>query len=782
MHRDDAIRHKAFGLLALVMALGLVACQDATLTKNGPTVIDEPDINTPDMMEDMPDMPPDQGMVIKKQCMPLDRYFVREVWAKVASQQCQGCHNPQGIASATDFVLYYSDGYSDHVERNVESMSTVAAERIQKFGFRSKLLLKPIGELDHGGGKIFEENSDSYNILKDFVSRVESEDPCSDTSDNDYFDGFVHLSKSEHARKVSLSLAGRLPTDEELMAVENGGDEAMDALVTSLMSEPKFYDRMVEGFNDIFLTDFFFRNAPENVLDANHYPERKWFDDLTNNDEKNRARTNTRFGLTREPLELIRHVIKEDKPFTEVLTADYIMVNPMSARAYGVLDDVNFSDNDNRNEFKPVKLPKTSNSKFDGEGFAHSGILTSYMYLNRYPSTNTNRNRHRARMFYKHFLGTDILELAPRGGDPTTVANYPNPIRDATQCSVCHYVLDPVAGAFQNFNNTGRYAPLRDGWYTDSFPPGYQGKDMFVQDFGNALQWLAKETIKDRQFAQSMVGHAYYLLMGRYPLKMPKDPLAPDFTAKLRAYEVQREYLKRITQGFVDDNFNFKNLIRVLAKSPYYTIKNVDAAPDTDRMGQLHDAGTAHLLTPRQLHRKIEAIFGEAWKINNRNVLLDGNYFLYLYGGIDSDQVTERLSEPNGLMGGIINLMANDVACRMVAKDFNRPVAERLLFPHVEVADLPADKAQAIKQNLQHLYQRVLGEQRDLDDVELLRAYQLFVDIQADGAKNVADETYKKDLDTTCRNGNLRSDEDYTVRAWMGVVSYMLSDYNFLYE
>lgn len=793
-HHQRTARLRSWFVPALCAGAMLVSvgCTDGTLATKPLNNVPGPSNNAPNNNpnnEPGVDMGPQEDMTVvdpKPLCVPMERYFVREVFSKVAASQCQGCHNPQGIAGSSELVLHYSDGYSDHIERNMESMTLVATQRIQKHGYRSKLLLMPTAVLDHPGGKIFDEDSSSYKILEEFVRRVEMEDTCKDTNDDDFFKDLSYLERTDLIRKASLSLAGRLPTDQELMSVANNDDAAFDALLDALMTEEGFYDRMREGFNDIFLTDFYLRNPAENLLDNNHYPNRFWYDALMDTNEKNQARTRTRFGLAREPLELIIHVLKTGKPFTELLTADYTMVNPYSAKSYGVEDKVSFKDDTDQNEFVPVKLPATPNSIYEGEGFPHAGLLSSYIYLGRYPSTATNRNRARARVFYLHFLDTDVQELAPRGGDPTAIADTFNPILNSSQCNVCHYVVDPVAGAFQNFDNSGRYRPPSNGWFTDTFPPGFQSKSMAVSDFKSALKWLGQEAIGDRRFPQAMVAHAYYILMGRRPLKIPTDANAPDFDQQMRAYEVQHAWLKGLAERFVQNNYDFKLVLRELVKSPYYRIDHIKS-PETltpERLGEIKELGTAHLLTPTQLDRKLTAIFGEQWKINNRAVLLDTSYFRYLYGDIDSDQVTERLSEPNGLMGAIIRLMANDVACRMTAKDFKREPQERLLFVHNELTDLPgdADAEQRIKLTLQHLHQRILGEQLDVTEAELERSYQLFVEVQRDGKANIEAETLKVDLDSTCRSGDLTKDPDFTVRAWMAVITYMLQNYTFLYE
>ena len=39
--------------------------------------------------------------------------------------------------------------------------------------------------------------------------------------------------------------------------------------------------------------------------------------------------------FVRAPLELIAHVAENDLPYTEILTANYVMANPMAAEAFG---------------------------------------------------------------------------------------------------------------------------------------------------------------------------------------------------------------------------------------------------------------------------------------------------------------------------------------------------------------------------------------------------------------------------------------------------------------
>ena len=107
-------------------------------------------------------------------------------------------------------------------------------------------------------------------------------------------------------------------------------------------------------------------------------------------------------------------------------------------------------------------------------------MLSTFQYLRRYPTTETNRNRLRARMYYQHFLGVDVLELAARVSDAAAVtAKYEIPTMQASECVVCHKTIDPVAGLFQDYYNfEGRLRPRKEGWFKDMFAAGFEGEDL----------------------------------------------------------------------------------------------------------------------------------------------------------------------------------------------------------------------------------------------------------------------------------------------------------------
>ncbi len=720
-------------------------------------------------------------------CMTMERFFMREVWPKVAVPSCLGCHNPQGISAGSSFIMVTEQGYSDYLERNIESMTRVARQRLADHDNQSKLLLKPTNTIDHEGGRALAVGDARYKILEEFVHRVDNPVACPPEDVADFFEGVIHLSPAEHARKTSLSLAGRLPTSAELAAVDAQPEAGINALLDAIYTEDGFYNRLKEGFNDVFLTDFALAAGFDGRLYEPHYPDRRWWEALGLSDsESTRLRNHSRYGISREPLELIAFIVRNDRPFTELLTANYIMVNPYSARSYGVFGKVDFDDPENRDEFQPTQLASLSN---EGDSYPHAGMLSSYVFLNRYPSTTTNRNRHRAAMFLEKFLATNILEAAPLSIDPTEAVHYFNPVMDAPDCTVCHTVMDPIAGAFQAYNDSGQYRPRTGGWFRDMYSPGFNSQLLPPTRMWEGVRWLGEQASKDRRFDIAMVQHAFSFVTGQKPIELPRDVDSDDYYAQLRAYEVQRQFLQESTRAFVTSDYDFKALLRTIVHSPYYRAANAEAELlDAERKRELGALGTARLLSPEALSRKITAIFNNAWLIANRDALTDTQRYYFLFGGIDSDLTTERLSEPNGIIGGIATMMANDVACKNSALDFTRDPLERVLFPFVEITDVAGTDAETdarIKRTIQHLHQRVLGESLDINDVEIEASFDLFKDVVQDGQAGLAQSQpgYAVALQTACRGaGTLRNDPDYTIRGWTAVVAYLLSAYEFLYE
>ncbi|MEQ8956276.1 MAG: DUF1592 domain-containing protein, partial [Gammaproteobacteria bacterium] len=378
--------------------------------------------------------------------------------------------------------------------------------------------------------------------------------------------GFIQtMGNGDALRRAAQQLVSRLPTLAEFQLAATGTDGLRSA-VQGMMTEDGFYDRLAEIFNDYLLTDkYHSRNGSDHairLLSRDEFPSLYWFDPDKNNRSENfeDVRRATNNGVAREPLALINHVVRNNLPFTEILTADYFMVNPFSAKSYGVENQVAFSDPNNPDEFRPARL----------QDIPHAGVLTSPMFLNRYPTTETNRNRGRARVVFDLFLDTDILAIeGVRPGNAVDITT-PIPTINNPQCSKCHSVLDPVASIFQNWDYKGRYRPSREskhGWYTDMEPRGFNGEVMpLAGNVDSSVRWLAARMAQDPKFPRAVTRILVNGLTGKEPLQAPSDgdQLAMD------AYVAERTLLNDMQSDFVAEGYNLKSLVTEIVLSPYW--------------------------------------------------------------------------------------------------------------------------------------------------------------------------------------------------------------------
>jgi mono/diheme cytochrome c family protein len=604
-------------------------------------------------------------------------------------------------------------------------------------------------------------------------------------------------SLDDSLRKASLQLVSRLPTEAEIELLASDGEDGFRQVLDGMMTEQAFYDRLAEIFNDLFLTDRYLQanSRPGEALNLMRpFPDAYWFDPGEDYRDAEFLSTLqiTNDSVAREPLQLINYVVRNELPMTEILTADYFMVNPYSAKSYGVFDELAFNDEWDADEWLPAQLSLYQ--------VPHAGLLSSFMFLNRYPTSETNRNRARSRVVYDLFLDVDILALEGSRPDGEAVdISSPAPTMDNDDCVVCHELLDPVASSFENWSQRGFYMPNLP-WYDDMFQAGFAGIDRPAEEESTSLQWLASQMQTDPRFNDAMVRIVYRGLTGREPLDPPGET---GTEAQWDAYNAESVHLDELKAAFVADNQNLKTLIKEVILSPYWAASGLN----DEGFALIHEeTGAARLLPPEQLHRRIDALLGFEWRSaldfysiakdipSQARLLDDRNYYHQIYGGIDSFVVTERLEDPNGLMVAVQERMANELACYAVANDFLAQADERLLFPLVEadMQPLGSSNQSAIRDNIRHLHEHLLGESLSLDAAEIDSSYALFEDVWSNG-KAAIGSTESEQLPPLCRrtrdliSGELLAqpisdDPDYVLRAWMAVTAYLLSDYRFVYE
>ena len=729
-------------------------------------------------------------------CASVEQYFSEVAWPTVVGSNCVSCHTPGGPAQAGGAAfLLLPPGYPRFLESNLQITRDIAAYEVAG---KSILLRKPLGELQHGGGMRISEGTDEYKALEGLIALFDGKKSCSNSNDEQQNAPLNLLDAAGTFRKASLHFGGRIPTKDEQKDLEEEGDAALVGLLSDLMQEDAFFERLKEIFNDQLLVERFLAYTGYAVsrLDERMYPAAgETWDALEDGDLKKRIN----HDLAHEPLDFIAYLVRQEKPFTELVTANYRVVNRLTAPYLNA--DVDFDDSSTDQEWREVTAQafiETEKDEFSLQELPQAGVLTSPFFLNRFPTTPTNRNRHRARMILDIFLGTDILKVGDRPLDPTQAGQYPNPTQNDPSCSSCHEIIDPIGGAFQKFsdNNQEQYLPLRS-WYGDMKPAGYGAEQMPVSEIERAPEWLGQRIAGDPRFVYAMVKIIYEGVFGRVPLEYPADQQNPDYSAQLQAWQSQQKTLEAVGQEFIDAEHNLKVLIQALLLSDEYRTESASGSLSKDEEVALSEIGTARFSSPSLLAKKIRAVTGIAWNRSwDRTDELLSDYRI-LYGGMDSDTILERLSVPNGVMSAVAWRMANEMSCRLVAWEFSMSQSERALLSKVEITDLPAEAEAQIKEQLIELHERILGERLSADSPELERSYALFTETLNEGqglieesdsgigvrlARSCQARTNLKTGEDLEEGALVRDDPDYTIRAWMAVFTYLLSDYRFLYE
>jgi len=203
-------------------------------------------------------------------------------------------------------------------------------------------------------------------------------------------------------------------------------------------------------------------------------------------------------GLKRETELLFEAIVRDDRPVTELLTADYTFVNERVAKHYGL-------PNVTGPEFRRVALPDANRRGLLGQG----SILALTSVADRTSPVQ------RGKWVMEVLLGSpppapppnvpslDESVSAAQGAKVLSTRERMEEHRKNPTCNSCHRVIDPLGLALENFDVTGAWR-IRDGdtavdsngdLYDGTKMQGPQGlrdallrhKDVFLLSFTESL-------------------------------------------------------------------------------------------------------------------------------------------------------------------------------------------------------------------------------------------------------------------------------------------------------
>lgn len=721
-------------------------------------------------------------------CATAPAEFTNTVWPSMEAT-CVSCHAAGRVAAGSKLVF------------------AVGAPPLQNYNLLREyvassgdlLLSKSIGQPTHGGAAPYRDaNSTEYRNLAALMpalrgactAPVAQVPPTQAT----FWSGVSFIDDSTALAKAAVLFAGRNPTAAEKAAAA-ASPAALRQTIRSYMTGPAFERFLLDIGDTHFLTPGVTVYGNNIGLNATDFPLAA--DIINNNNPPAGVRNRLQASVRREGVELMRHIVRTDRPWTDIVSANYTMVNGVMAQYLGATVQGSFTNAADDNEWLPATIP----SRLGGMR-EHAGVLSTHAWLTRFPTTPTNRNRHRVSIMARQFLATDINALAVRPIDDG--GNFRIAVMENPACAVCHDTLDPMAAGFQNWNEANRFLPNKSGagkdialpqsyragsypkdamnqayyregdnWFRDQKAPGFGATPMpgGVTGSNTALQWMGQQIAADSRFAMGAVHFWYEGLFGRAPLKQPVDQTSTQYAAQLAAYKAQLAEFEEIAARFRTGGYKVKDLLADLVLSRWFRADKA-AGLNATRAAELADVGSVNMLLPTQLNLKLQGLTGITWAdFNNPYAGLALNY-----GDFDGVTRNTRAKSHTMMQSVTIDRLVATQSCNIAMTDMNKQQANRLLFPNVTLADTPATAAgkTAITANVQHLHKWLWKEDAGPTDPEVLRTVKLFEDVWNDRMNAPA-----RTVACGYNNGN---DANYTGRAWAAVVAYMLGDPKFLYE
>ena len=282
--------------------------------------------------------------------------------------------------------------------------------------------------------------------------------------------------------------------------------------------------------------------------------------------------------IVQSPLRLINEIVVTDRPYYEIVTANYLLATPSTAKIWGLELDAASADADGWAHAKPPA------------GVPASGILADPWLWSRHSTTLVNHNRGRANTLARALLCSDYSERHVEIDasidlfDENQVAHA---IAENPACVSCHQTLDPLAahlGAFFPHAPGSLIAQYPVEYYVPAFsdllisaPPGYYGQA------SDGFEDLGELIAADPRFSRCTVARFYAYL---HQIKLEDVPL--DRLAKLQA-------------SFLE-HWNAKRLIAEIVGSLDFLPREGEA--DASRL----------MMRPWQLAREITAQTGFDWQ------------------------------------------------------------------------------------------------------------------------------------------------------------------------
>ncbi len=342
----------------------------------------------------------------------------------------------------------------------------------------------------------------------------------------------VHeVSPFELASRVSYFLWSSMP-DEELLALAESGKlsdpRVLEAQVNRMLADPRA-SAFAANFAGQWLET---RNLDVVKPDPDKFKE--WNAEL-------------REAMKTETTLFFEHVLRENRPVTDFLNADYTFLNERLATHYGI-EGVTGS------EFRRVPLATDRR----GGVLSQGAVLT----VSSYPTRTSPVIR--GKYVLQNLLGmppppppadVPLLEESAAGGSKSMREQLELHRQNAV-CASCHRNMDPLGFGLENYDAIGRWRDA-DG----EFPVDASGTLPSGQRFTTAGEMRALLLLQLPQFSRTLTEK-----MLTYALRRGLKPY-------------DRRTVENIHRAVADDGYHFRTLVHQIVKSlPFQARRGEDVA------------------------------------------------------------------------------------------------------------------------------------------------------------------------------------------------------------
>ncbi|MCB9706453.1 MAG: DUF1588 domain-containing protein [Myxococcales bacterium] len=477
------------------------------------------------------------------------------------------------------------------------------------------------------------------------------------------------LPPSEHLIRISMALRGKRPSEADLAKVEED-PATLPGIVDAYLASAELGPIIRDLHNDALLSIVDFGAPPAGFLAKGAIAG-------TDPYAVNRS-------IMEAPLRLVEHIVVNDRPYTEIVTADYTLADNIVATVWGL-------------DHSGTK-GKWEETSWQGKR-AHAGVLSDSWLFTRHSSTVTNANRGRANAMSRALLCYDFLDRDIEL-DPSVNLADPNVVAEAVQsnqaCAACHQALDPMASFFSGYlpNYTPALIPYPlDMWVEGLFPILFKVNmrdPAFFGAPGDDLADLGDLIADDPRFSLCAARRFYAYF---HQVELDDVPLAE---------------ASALQSTLVEGGFQVKPMIKELVLSDAFRVAEGERGRKQAR--------------PIQLAALIDDLTGFRWRTDLSAFgvgvidLMDDSLIGYhvLAGGIDSLFVTRPSNTPSATTSLVLQGIARNAANIVVTADFAQ--ADKGKRRLLTLVDAGTRDDATLRDQLVALHRRLYGEALAADD------------------------------------------------------------------